>query len=303
MAIALSYPSQLATEITLLGTSDWLVGETSAGVVGKLKRQALSNITAEWSASKIYLPSGGDIGYWNGSAYVSRMEFLSTSTIRLYGSDLEIKDAAGTAWAPMTCRELYLPSGHYIGEYVGLFAVYTDSLPRVGIGSTGNFIPAANNTYTCGNSSNKWSAVWATNGTIQTSDADDKTDIADSDLGLDFILALRPVKYRFIVGGNTVTAAKEPGEPPIQTSRPGVRTHYGLLAQQVKEAVGPADFGGHVVDAETGQHGLRYSQFIAPIIKALQEEHAARLAAEARIDALELRLAKLEALVPHKGVV
>ena len=71
--------------------------------------------------------------------------------------------------------------------------------------------------------------------------------------------------------------------------------------QQVKAALGDRDFGGHVLDAETGQHALRYSQFIAPLIKALQEEHAARLALEDRVAGLELRLTALETKQPGGG--
>ncbi|MET3899471.1 hypothetical protein ABIB57_003426 [Devosia sp. UYZn731] len=126
--------------------------------------------------------------------------------------------------------------------------------------------PATDNAITLGASGARWSAVWAATGTIQTSDARQKTDIVPSDLGLDFILALQPVSYRWLVGGN------EDG-----TARPGRRTHYGLLAQQVKavlDTLGCADFAGHVqadpLDPESEQ-GLRYDAFIAPLIAAVQE--------------------------------
>lgn len=126
--------------------------------------------------------------------------------------------------------------------------------------------PASDNAVTLGASGARWASVWAATGTIQTSDARQKTDIAPSDLGLDFILSLEPVKYRWIVGG------VEDG-----TARPGRRTHYGLLAQQVKsalEAAGCADFSGHVkadpADPQS-EEGLRYDAFIAPLIAAVQQ--------------------------------
>ena len=134
--------------------------------------------------------------------------------------------------------------------------------------------PATDNAVTLGAAGARWSAIWAATGTIQTSDARQKTDIAPSDLGLDFILALQPVKFRWRDGGN------EAG-----TARPGRRLHYGLLAQQVREVLGGRDFAGHVLtdpaDADSEQ-GLRYDQFIAPLIAAIQAL-AERLAAlEAR---------------------
>lgn len=123
--------------------------------------------------------------------------------------------------------------------------------------------PATDNAVTLGGSGARWSAVWAATGAIQTSDARQKTDIAPSDLGLDFILALNPVRYRWIVGGN------EAGQ-----ARPGRRIHYGLIAQQVQATIGDTDFAGHILadpaDPDSEQ-GLRYDSFIAPLILAVQE--------------------------------
>lgn len=134
--------------------------------------------------------------------------------------------------------------------------------------------PATDNAVTLGGSGARWSAVWAATGTIQTSDARQKTDIAPSDLGLDFILALNPVRYRWAVGGH------EAGEP-----RPGQRTHYGLLAQQVQVVLADRDFAGHILadpaDPQSEQ-GLRYDAFIAPLIKAVQE-------LAGRVEALEAK--------------
>lgn len=130
----------------------------------------------------------------------------------------------------------------------------------------GSLHPASDNAQTLGASGARWSAVWSATGTIQTSDERQKTFIAPSDLGLDFIGALRPVRFRW---------ARDDG-----------RTHYGLLAQQVMDAAKrlDADFGGHVLadpsDPESLQ-ALRYDQFIAPLVAAVQElaERVVRLEA------------------------
>lgn len=125
------------------------------------------------------------------------------------------------------------------------------------------FRPATDNAMTLGGSGARWSAVWAATGTIQTSDIRQKTDIEPSDLGLDFMLALEPVRYRWTVGGN------ETGAP-----RPGRRTHYGLLAQQVQAVLGAHDFAGHILSDPAdpdSEQGLRYDSFIAPLIAAVQQ--------------------------------
>ena len=136
-------------------------------------------------------------------------------------------------------------------------------------------IPNSDNTYSCGNSTRRWSEVWAVNGTIQTSDVREKADISDSVLGLDFVRALRPVSYRWKVGGNVEIGKGEDGKAVFEAV-PGKRTHWGLLAQEVKSVADKlgVDFGGHIItdigDPESSQ-GLRYDQFIGPLIKAVQE--------------------------------
>jgi len=125
------------------------------------------------------------------------------------------------------------------------------------------FRPATDNAMTLGGSGARWSAVWSATGTIQTSDVRQKIDIEPSDLGLDFILDLIPVKYRWIEGGI------ENGRP-----RPGRRTHYGLLAQDVEAALGGRDFAGHILSDPSdhdSEQGLRYDAFIAPLIRAVQQ--------------------------------
>ena len=80
----------------------------------------------------------------------------------------------------------------------------------------GSLRPASDNTRTLGASGARWSAVWSATGTIQTSDARDKTEVARTDLGLDFIRLLGPVRFQWKDGDQ--------------------RVHYGLVAQQVAEA-------------------------------------------------------------------
>lgn len=113
--------------------------------------------------------------------------------------------------------------------------------------------PASDDAVSLGGPGARWSAIWSATGTIQTSDAREKCDIAPSDLGLDFILALNPVRYRW---------------------NHGRRTHYGLIAQEVRAVLGERDFAGHILtdpQDPDSQQGLRYDAFVAPLIAAVQE--------------------------------
>lgn len=158
----------------------------------------------------------------------------------------------------------------------------------------GNIAPSVDNAYTIGTSALRASAVWAATGAIQTSDARAKTDILNTPLGLDFILALRPVAYRFRVGGNTVTPipGDEDGAVTV-TPVPGSRQHFGLIAQEVRACLPPGvDFAGWVLSDRgdpDSQQGLRYDEFIAPLIRAVQDQQALIAALEARLMVLEGR--------------
>jgi hypothetical protein len=163
---------------------------------------------------------------------------------------------------------------------------------NIGFFNTPGIYPNTDNGASVGFSGNRWSAVYAVNGTIQTSDVREKIEVASSVLGSNFIKALRPVSYKWIEGGKQDSGGRDEDGNYIYESIPGQRTHWGFIAQEVKEAVDAAgvDFGGWVLtdkDDPDSQQALRYDQFIAPLTKALQE-------ALAEIDVLKAKVAALE---------
>jgi hypothetical protein len=163
---------------------------------------------------------------------------------------------------------------------------------RLIINSSGTVLPATDNAYYLGVGSNRWIAVYAVNGTIQTSDKREKTEIQASALGIDFIKSLRPVSYKWNIGQNIVSKSDD-GKTDVITPREGVRRHWGFIAQDVEESVNKAgvDFGGWLLedkDDPDSRQALRYDQFIAPLTKALQE-------AIAKIETLEAEVAALKA--------
>ena len=146
----------------------------------------------------------------------------------------------------------------------GLWFSGTGSIYMGGVNDS--FSPLLDNSNDLGRSNNRWDDIYATNATIQTSDANDKSDIADSDLGLSFVSQLTPRKYKFINGNSN-------------------RTHYGLIAQEVANVldennIDSSDFAGFIKaevkntkDEGTGEYklGLRYTEFISILIKSIQE--------------------------------
>lgn len=119
--------------------------------------------------------------------------------------------------------------------------------------------------------------VYAQKALVTRSDARDKLDIKDSPLGLNFIMKLRPRKYRMNSREAYFERGKRDFSAPNDGSKAGKRPHYGLVAQEVKYAMNEldVDFAGYLdskIDGGEDVLSLGYTEFIAPMIKAIQEQ-------------------------------
>jgi trimeric autotransporter adhesin len=103
-----------------------------------------------------------------------------------------------------------------------------------------------------------------------------KKNIKDLNTGLDFVLKLRPVEYQMKKGDDKV--------------------NYGFIAQEVEALVGTNN-GMLTIGGDTARTlGLRYTDFIAPMVKAMQELNNKNKALEEKIAKLE---AAIEAIKQH----
>jgi hypothetical protein len=138
---------------------------------------------------------------------------------------------------------------------------------RCRIDSAGSFRPAFDNSGQLGGSNSRWTNIYLASGAIVTSDMREKTDIASVTRGLEFLRKLKPILYKWKIAENCAE-----GESDI-CSRPGKRQHFGFLAQDVKSVLDEQalDVGLYIYDSEADRHGLRYEEFIAPIVCAIQE--------------------------------
>ena len=128
------------------------------------------------------------------------------------------------------------------------------------------------------------------------SDARDKADVRDTIMGLDFIKSLRPVDYRWDYREDYLQFDPETGDHnpiPKDGSKKRTRFHHGLIAQEVKSAadglgVDFAGFQDHTINGGEERMTLGYSEFIGPLIKAVQELSEENAALKARLDAAGL---------------
>jgi Chaperone of endosialidase len=129
-------------------------------------------------------------------------------------------------------------------------------------------------------------------GTVQNrSDLRDKTDVRDTQLGLGFINALRPVDYKWDLRDSYKPPMPDPEDKEAMAawieaskisnlahdgSKKRSRFHHGLIAQEVKAVLDSQgiDFGGfqdHKVAGGDDVLSIGYDELIAPLIKAIQE--------------------------------
>ena len=148
--------------------------------------------------------------------------------------------------------------------------------------------PPTNNVFSFGDSTKRWSEIFATNGTINTSDQNLKEFIQDETLGIDFIMSLHPVKYKW-----REMIVKDINDNDLVIPA-GNRFHSGLIAQEVKTALDAAgeDRGCYIDPAvnnseSTDPKGLRYEQMIGILIKALQDSRNAIIDLQNRVSTLE----------------
>ncbi|MFK7799819.1 MAG: tail fiber domain-containing protein [Aureispira sp.] len=131
------------------------------------------------------------------------------------------------------------------------------------------------------------------------SDGRFKNDVQEDVMGLKFINALRPVSYELDLAAIDEFLGVERGEQAKKTTR---KTHQtGFIAQEVEataQKLGFEQFSG--VDApkhDNDHYGLRYAEFVVPLVKSVQELSAQNEAQTATIDELKALVQQQQAQI------
>lgn len=172
----------------------------------------------------------------------------------------------GSGWKNTVNQQLYI-------------AASAESAYRAYLGVIDNvwsFCPSTDKYLQLGTSAHRWGNIFSSSSTISTSDKTKKHEIIPLDEGVrDFVMGLNPVSFKFDDGTSG-------------------RTHYGMISQDVEKLMAERgmtalDFAGFCKDQkiedvfdEEGNiveqkaiegkfdYGLRYEEFIAPLIKTVQ---------------------------------
>ena len=226
--------------------------------------------------------TGGNIGGWtissNGMFYPSATapNAWIQSTGAAFGSG-NYNVWIGRIDGPSTSYSYGIEGYHEVALTIG------NGVTWLQLGCNGEWLrPNESGTCSLGNSDYKWTRVYATNGTIQTSDRKDKDVLGDLDeeLATNLILNANPITYMWKDGDHR-------------------RTRMGFIAQEIAEECkamnknlalctasfkgDPAfsdsgsdiarDYFGEDVDDEELTWGLSYSELIAPLVKVVQMQH------------------------------
>lgn len=118
------------------------------------------------------------------------------------------------------------------------------------------FRPLSDGAIYLGDSTYKWHSVWASNGTIQTSDERFKEEIKPLPLGLGFINKINAISFKQLGVSND-------------------QRKMGFSAQEIEDILyadyGGEEFGGIYYDEQNDTYGINYGEFIPVVFKAIQE--------------------------------
>lgn len=251
----------------------------------------------------LYVNIAGDYNTANGfqALYNSAGDYNTANGVNaLYSNTTGYRNAAHGAYA------LYSNTGGYYNTALGYNADVT----------AGNFFNATSIGYNAKvDASNKVrigntlvTSIGGQVGWTVFSDGRYKRNIKQDVQGLAFINSLNPVTYTVDVKGLNAYHNKGSKEPTgdlnvkvaaeIEKSEEAASKiiYSGFIAQDVEKAAKNLNYSFSGVDmpqSKDGLYGLRYSDFVAPLVKAVQE--LSKKTDE--IEALKTRIAKLEALL------
>jgi hypothetical protein len=134
------------------------------------------------------------------------------------------------------------------------------------------------------------------------SDGRFKFNVSDQDVkGLDFIMRLHPVNYQFDTRKfDAFLKSGDPTAPKLsdqEYEESSAVIHNGFVAQEVEQAAKQSGFnfdGIHSPTNEKDNYSIAYSQFVVPLIKAMQEQQKLIETLQQKNEELERRILLLE---------
>jgi hypothetical protein len=267
-----------ATTTYTLGSSSYVWGGTFTSWV--------SNIAN--TLSLYTLPTNGaSFGYFsfihNGSSYANLSQgrgvalefFAQTDPLGGIYFMSNTSATANTAYAQINVR-----------GYGGGSTAYLYIVPTGPSAIYASIYPGFDQTISLGVAGYRWSAVWAVNGSIQTSDTKEK-DAVPLPYGLNEILQMRTIKYKW------KSQADLPDDAPEKNYQ-----YYGFCADEL------APIFPELVYNEDPKVPVQmnYSEIMPVMVNAIKEQNATIVSLQSQLAAQSSAIAALEARLASAGL-
>ncbi len=254
------------------------------------------------SATGMFALYRNSTGYDNTSTGYYSMGFTTTGYENAaLGTNALYQNTTGNRNAAIGHRAGYYGQTGAQNTYLGAFSgpasnvTYSNST-AVGYNTSIN----ASNQVRVGNSS--VTSIGGQVGWTTVSDGRFKENVKSDVIGLDFIMKLEPVTYTLkteelfsqFEDKDSLEVSETEIEARIEKSK---TTQTGFIAQDVEKAAQEAGYSFSGVDApknEKDMYGLRYSEFVVPLVKGMQEQQKLIEAQQELIKKLEKRITALE---------
>ena len=240
------YPNTTGTDNTAMGYN-------------ALASNTLASYNTAFGSLALYYNTGGSFNTANGYQALYANTNGQNNTVVGYNSASLYDLGYNNTVLGANC------DGSFAGQYnivaIGQGTVCTDnSMARIGNAATSSIGGYAN-----------WTNI---------SDGRFKKDVKENVKGIDFIMKLRPVTYRLDVTGLSKQLKENHGKEwneQMKTAIAGKEKviFSGFVAQEVEKAANEANYDFSGVDKprnQNGFYGLRYADFVVPLVKAIQEQ-------------------------------
>ena len=270
------------TGANFLGTTDNQPLRIRTNGLEKIRITTNGQLTFINTDNNVAIGSGSTLGNYSGvcanNVAIGNRALMNTS-----GAGSSFNVAVGYQSMEMNITGAYNTAvGQYslanqtTGEYntaIGRFTSAGNNFSStIAIGHLAD--PTASNTARIGNF--QLTSIGGFVNWTNVSDARFKVNVKENISGLDFILKLRPVSYNLDMDAianwyNTPDSLRMRHAEQLKAAE--IQT--GFIAQEVEKAAQDLGFAFHGVDAPTNKeshYGLRYAEFVVPLVKATQEQ-------------------------------
>jgi len=254
--ISVSSGASAAMQFQTLGSEAMRIDASGNLLVGKTSADngATVGVELRGDISKLYVTD-------SASSPITANRLSSDGNIAVFQKDGSTVGSIGTSGGYS-----FINGGNSGGTHAGLRFINNASIRPCN--TTGNNL---DNTLDLGSATARFDDIYATNGTIQTSDRNEKQDIAE----------LSDAEQRVAVAAKGLLR-KFRWRDAVEAKGDDARTHFGIIAQDLQaaftaEGLDAGDYAMFIsstwTDEETGEErtrmGVRYSELLAFIIAAI----------------------------------